>query len=167
MPKTSAKELAKRKKAAQLHDEHRQWIEAKIAEMGQNTAKTCDELDLWIPNDSPAMEFLFNRLNGVRAAYFDDAMHRAVVDLLDIDIPLDRRARQLIAVMYWRLAFPNPAAERKRQRRAEALAAELAKRCYRERGMTALEADQQVADDFGLTVGALTQRKKRAAKGTK
>jgi hypothetical protein len=166
MPKTSAKELARRKEAARLQDEHRQWMEAQIdalEKQGLSAEEIGDELGLVFMKYSPVMEFLRDRLNRTSEANFDDEMHRAIVDLLRSDIALDRGSRELIASLLWRLAFPNTEAQRKTKRRAEMQFAEVLKRHYRERGMSGLEAEQQVVESLGLdSVAALRKRRHRA-----
>jgi hypothetical protein len=169
MPKTSAKEIEARKQAARLQDEQRLWIEVKIAELqkqGWTTDQICEEVGLLTPPEfSPAMQFLLDRTKGVDVSVFDDEMHRAMVDLLLSDMPLDldRLTRQLIAYRLSRLAFPNPPKEKLQKRRMEADVAASLKRRYQERGMTALEAEQTVAENLGLTsVDALRKKRQRA-----
>jgi hypothetical protein len=167
MSKTSAKELEARKQAARRQEEQRQRLEAKIADLqkqGWSAEQICDEVGLWIPpEESPAIQFLLDRMKGVEVSVFDDEMHRAMIDLLRSDTPLDRTSRQWIADLFFRLAFPNRADEAQGKRRVEAAAAELMKRCYQERGMTALEAEEAVAEDLGLkSVDALRKRMQRA-----
>ena len=166
MPKTSAKELKARKRAAQLQDEHRQRMEAQITKLekqGLSAEQISDELGLWFPQYPPAMQFIFDRLKGVKDANVYDEMHRAMVDLLRSDIPLDRKSRQWIADLFWRLAFPNPASEARQKRRLRAEMADDLKRICEECGMTALEAEQAVAKDLGFkTVDALRKHMQRA-----
>ena len=164
MPKTSAKELQRRKEAARRQDEHRRRMEAQIAEMekqGFCAEQIEDALHLIPVKDAPAMEFLYDRLKGVEAKNVDRAMHRAMVDLLRSDIPLNHQSRQWIADLFWGLAFPNPPKEAQNKRRAKAAFAASLKRYLIGRGTTGLEAEQFVAETFGLTVAALRKRMER------
>jgi hypothetical protein len=166
MPKTSAKELEARKERARLQDEHRQQVEAQIAELekqGLSAEQIRDAFGLWFPEYPPAMQLLFDRLKDVEDAKVYDAVHRAVVDLLRSDMPLDRQSRQWIADLFFRLTFPNQKDDARRQREQKAAVADALKRFYQDRGMTALEAEEQVVEDLSLkSVDALRKKKQRA-----
>ena len=172
MPKTSAKELATRKKRARLEAKMRQWDEAQIAKLenqGLSTEQICDELGLWIPPESSsAKQFLLDRLMGVTVEDFDDAMHRAMVELLRGDIPLDTQSRQWVADLFERLAFPDAKAKQHMENTVFASAVAVLKRLYRDKGKTAEEAENAVVKAFGLTsVGALRRRIQRIQRGRK
>jgi hypothetical protein len=168
MPKTSAKELATRKKRAALEAEHRQWVEARIAKLekqGWSSEQISDELGLWIPPESSsAKQFLLDRLKGVDDANMYDEMHRGMVDLLRSDIPLDPQSRQRVADLFERLAFPDAKAKLHMKNRGFAFAVAEMKRLYRDQGKTAGEAENDIAEAFGLTVETLRQRMLRARK---
>jgi len=178
MPRNRAKERAAQKEWAREQDEHRQWIEAEIAELekkGLSTEQICNELglltleqlrDKYGLEHSRAKQFIFDRLKGVKDVNNNvwDAIHRAMVDLLLSDIPLDRYSRDSIAESLRRLAFPDPKAEREMKKQVFARAVADQKRYLESRGMTAAEAEKLIAEQFGLTVETLRQRIQRTRK---
>lgn len=157
MAKTSAKELERRKERARLDDKHRQWIEAEL-----KAGRSPEELGLDTLELSPAMEFIRVRLNGLADfSNLHDEVRRVMIDLLCSDTPLDRKSRQWIAQMF---ARPDPKADRQRKKRAFVQAAADLKGVFKYRGMTALDAEHAVAENFGLSLTALRKKIERARK---
>jgi hypothetical protein len=167
MPKTSAKELQKRKEAARLQYERRLWIEAKIVEMakeGLSWEQIRDTLGLTESEWSPSMEFVYARLMGVSRKDLEREYHRAIIDLLLSNIPLDRESRQSIADTLRFFTDPKPVTKARLIREETEYAVTL-KRHLQEDGATALEAEQLVAESLGLkNVDALRKRIQRARK---
>jgi hypothetical protein len=180
MPKTSAKELQRRKEAARRHDA----LKAKIAEMekqglseqqirdalGPLVPTPLDALDPLFPQRmDPAMEFLVNRMlrstteskprrkvnrgsSRLNRAWDSiyDALDRALIELSQSDIPHDGQWRRWIAAAFHRRAFRSQASVVKSKRRVEANFVARSKRLLEERGETATEAEARVAKAFGL-----------------
>jgi hypothetical protein len=165
MPKTSAKELQKRKAEARRRDAYLDHqIKPKIAEMlkqGLSTEQICDALGL--SKSSPSKRFLDERLAGCLVGDYERVMHRAVVDLMRSDIPLDREARNLVATALEYFDSPEPPEMKARLRQMiwAGVAAQI-KRRLEERGNTSLEAERIVAEHFGLSIDALRKRIRRA-----
>jgi hypothetical protein len=183
MPKTSAKELQRRKEAARLQQQRIEAQTAKLQKQGLSAEQIRDALGL--PKMSPSMQFLYDRIGGhlfadvirdmpadvsLRDANvldlmddFERKLELAMVDLLRSDIPLDRESRRWIANRFLILATPN--AVTKAQKTMEARFATDLKRELEERGATAYEAEQRVAEFLGLpSVDALRKKVQRARK---
>ena len=99
-------------------------------------------------------------MDGVSPDQYDDAMQRAIVDLLRSDIPLDAQSRELIAVTFVRLAHPKKQIEDKKL--AEADAWWRLKERYQARGKTVDDAKEEAAKPFGSSGGAMAKRRQRA-----
>jgi hypothetical protein len=104
-----------------------------------------------------------------------DQFNQRTIDLVASNEPLTREVRDYIATELQRLYFPGPPnhdqtyllgtyPDRDQERRAEYMSAALLKQQLRRTGMSATEAEQDVADELGLSVDALRQRLKRGRK---
>jgi hypothetical protein len=149
-----------------LHQKHRQWMEAEIArreELGQSTEQIAAELDLWIPPEDPAVEFLRKRLNEIRAddPLFDRKWQQAVVDLVASDVPLDPVSRRLIAGELQRFYFPKESDNQRKQRIELLYARRLQDHLQTVAGMSATDAEAEVAESLGISVDALRRRRTR------
>ncbi|MBV8112330.1 MAG: hypothetical protein JO012_21460 [Hyphomicrobiales bacterium] len=174
--KTAKAELQRRKAAAAEQDQRRAEIEAKIAqgrvkliEWEEAVVRTLmgetlpDDCLVAAPPFSPAMQFLMDRVRDVHVDQFDAAWRRAMIDLLQSDVPLDKGARGHVAGELWRLT--NPEAAKKTKLRAklefiESLRAEAARR-----GETLEKADDEIAKNLKHSSGpALRRWMQRTAK---
>jgi hypothetical protein len=95
-----------------------------------------------------------------------DQRAKEIIDLIDSEIPLDREGRREVGEDLRLLLFPKPINQR-RQHRADLsyqLAdADMMKHCLRGwAGLSATEAEQEVAKLLGIKVEALQKRKVRA-----
>jgi hypothetical protein len=190
MPKTSAKEIQRRKAAARRPDvQHR--IEAKkpeTKEQGLSERQIRNTLGAWLPpKKDAALEFIVNlilsppptaavakpktkakrgssELNRRWDSIYD-ALDRALIELLRSDIPLDDQTRRWIATSFHRRAFRNPESVTKSKRRVEANFVAYLKRLAKGRAETALEAEWKVAEALGLKdVDSLRKRIRRIHK---
>jgi hypothetical protein len=174
MPKTSAKELQRRKEAARLQDRQmlRQLLlqDKQLLEQIHEMRKQGDADGAWravtLAQLSPPMAFILNRVWSLRHKEFERAVHRAIVHLLLSDIPLDHdsRAREFIASVFYALAFSSSATKARARREYEARYVAHMKKDFMERGeKSALEAEEWIADSLGLkSVDALRKRIQRA-----
>jgi hypothetical protein len=163
--RTSRKVIEARKERARKEDEHRRWLEAEIAKLGPNpTEAELDALGLFVPWVPPAEQFMIDKLKGVPLEQFDDEWKRAVCDLVASNVPLDAYMRKLLAGELRRLYFPNPEHERQEKGRLEAQFWKWEQRWLEQRGETALDAEEMIAESHGLSVAALRKRKQRARK---
>jgi hypothetical protein len=164
-----ARRLSKREREEwqrvhRLEQKHRRWIEAEIArreKLGQSTEQIAHELDLWIPPEDPAAEFFTKRLNKVRLDDFDRKSQQALVDLVASDVPLNSFWRRLIAGELQHLYFPKES-DKKGKQRAELWAARsLQDHLQNAQGMSATEAEAEVAKTIGIEVDVLRKRRQR------
>lgn len=147
-----------------LHEKERKWREAEIAKLekrgGEISGAELDDLGLWAPRRSPAMEFITRRLKGVSLGDFDNAVHQAFGDLIASDIPLDRHMRALIASEWRRCHLPDQ--QRKLHDSRSKLQAEittikeLKRHLVEDRGIPPGKADGMVVDDLGEALGIST-----------
>jgi hypothetical protein len=103
-------------------------------------------------------KYLFSKPHPIRL----ENWHKAYIALLNSDVPLDSRTRSFLSEELQRLFFSNPSrARQEHQRKMKALAL-AAKEQLRAEGMSAFEADQEVADILDISVDALRKRHQRA-----
>jgi hypothetical protein len=117
---------------------------------------------------TPALQFLAARLNGVPLKRMLEEYQRAMVALVASDIPLDPRFRRDLAVELEFLYFEStPTQARKKKRREEAIrfavCVKRLKSALRERNKTlsAIDAEEAVADLYHVSVEALRKRLQR------
>jgi hypothetical protein len=167
MPKTSARELQARKGAWLKRERERRLLEAEHAaleQLGLSAEQIIEALPLFQARESPAMRFVCDGLIGVTVANLDDEMHKALLDLLASNTPLDPQWRQWMFDWFSR---PRPRRGRPRatrgdKRRAFVAASEGLKQLGQDRGMTALDAEEWAADILGTSVDAARSKKRRA-----
>jgi hypothetical protein len=114
---------------------------------------------------SPATKFFMERLHKVSPddTQFDSKWKLAVIDLVDSGVPLDRHTRSKIAGELRRLYFPNSERDKRAKLRNELAMIEDQKHYLLNRGMTAAEAEREIAASLGFkTVGALQKHIQRA-----
>jgi hypothetical protein len=166
-----ARRLSKREREEwqrqhRLEQEQRRWIEAEIArrkKLGQSAEQINDELDLWMSQEDSAAEFLRKRFSGVRPddPLFDRKWKQAVVDLVVSDMPLDPLTRRLIAGELQRLYFPKESDKKSKQQNQLWAARLFQNHLQNAAGMSATEAEAEVAKILGISVDALRQRRQR------
>jgi hypothetical protein len=130
----------------------RAHIEALLAELPG------EAIGLAALSPSTALDFMRRRLNKVSHddSQFGARRKEAIIDLVASDVPLDPRTRSLIAAELRRLYFPNPERDRRAKRQMRAASVELYKQQMRRYGLTAAEAEHEIAAALGFkTVGAL------------
>jgi hypothetical protein len=121
-----------------------------------------EDMGLWLaPRLPPAMEFIKKHVNKNL-----DNWQQVIIDLVASDTPLDPKSRSLLAGELRSLYFPNPAKDHRFKRQAEAELLEREKRFLTERGMTAIEAEKEVAKSFKLTVAGLRKKIQRATRAS-
>ena len=143
----------------------RRRMEAEIAreKLGQSTEQIAAELDLRIPPADPAVEFLRKRLNEIRAddPLFDRKWQQALVDLV-ASVPLnDPVMRGLAAGELQRFYFPKESDKQGKQRIEFLYARKLQDHLQTVAGMSATDAEAEVAKSLGISVDALRQRRTR------
>jgi hypothetical protein len=158
------REREERQRQYRLEQKFRLRTEADIArrvKLGQSTEQIAEELNLWIPPEDPAAEFLRKRLNDVRPDEFDRKWRQAVVDLV-ANVPLnDPVMRRLVAGELQRLYFPKES-DKKRKQHAQLWAARrLQDHLQNAAGMSATEAEAEVAKILGISVDVLRKRRQR------
>jgi hypothetical protein len=150
---------------------HRKRLEAEIAKLekqGEVSDKQLEELGLWAAPLSPAKEFIAMRLMEASPdADYPSTVHRALADLVDSDIPLDRRIRARIAGELRRLYLPDQ--QRKQSDRSDRRQAEIAlmkemKRLFESRGMAPGEAKDAAAEALGISDAGTWDKKIYRAK---
>jgi hypothetical protein len=159
--RVSQRELDERRRTFLQDEEDRAHIEALLAEFPG------EELGLTVVALSPALEFVRKRLNKVPHddPQFNTKWKKAIVDLVASNVPLDPRTRSLLAGELRRLYFPNDERDKRAKRRTELVSIELYKQHLLSLGMTAAEADREIAASHGFrTVGALRKHMQRAQK---
>ena len=128
------------------------------AQLEKFAAAWREDLGLWTPEGSPAMQFITQKLKGVPTGEVDDKVKLAVVELIKSDTPLDPRTRQLVAGDLYDLYFPNPQRDRVRKRQLENAHIEVTKRHLLRRGMPFAEVEREIAKVFNISVAALRKR---------
>jgi hypothetical protein len=111
------------------------------------------------PAPTPAMAFIIERLKGVPdrdGAVLKDALH----DLLRSDLELDPKTRREVFDLYTR----PPAQKRVAEARAFIASFESLKDYFCGRGMTAVEAEQEIAACRNWQLGTLHKNLQRARK---
>jgi|SRR5260370_11071667 hypothetical protein len=107
----------------------------------------------------PAADFLIER------AKLGDSVGRALIELLRSDVPLDPDVRRAIAWKLERLYFPPSKRELQKERgRNDAEGIKALKAYLRQEGVTATQAEECLAEIFGISVEGLRQRLKRGRK---
>jgi hypothetical protein len=160
----SQRELDEARCRFRQEQQDRAHIEALIADA------QLEELGLTPVSLSPAMEFIKSRLNKVPHddPQFDTKWKQAIIDLVASDVPLDPRTRLALAGELRRLYFPNAARDKRRKGQMSFLNIEWYKQHLRDCGLTAAEADREIAASLGFkTVGALRKHMLRAFSKTK
>jgi hypothetical protein len=99
--KKDLEERARRKKEYEREEEHRERMESLIKERRPLSDLVRE----------PGMKFLFGRIEGVTIGQSQAAWQRAILDLLESDLPLDKDARGRIAVEMRNLMYPTTAAK--------------------------------------------------------
>src|SRR5262249_41090516 len=100
------------------------------------------------------MQFLFDRLQAASVDQFETAMRHAVLDLLEKNptVPINEEDRRSIAsVLRWLTRTPKQ--RRRDDSRAKAQAIQWCLAAGERRGMSAAEARDQVAEQFGFPSG--------------
>jgi hypothetical protein len=101
----------------------------------------------------------------LRARRIDEGYKRAIVALVNSDIPLDRSFRRWLAGELGRLYFATPTQRRQYERREWSRSfARVVKELQvrrRDTGLTALEAEEKNANMLGISVDALRKRMQR------
>ena len=100
---------------------------------------------------NPAGDFVAARID---IKDIERSFHRAIVDLLNSDIPLDPEARRWIARHYDHLAFPDKTKNREWRNRLKAGMADLSEG----------ETNEAKAKKMGMNVHALLKLKQRYLK---
>jgi len=96
-----------------------------------------------------------------------DELNQYLLDLVKSDKPLDRFSRDLIADDLQRFYFPDPTSKelkigsRKELLKRQNRAAHTARKWLRECGMKAVDAEQDIADEHGISEDGLRSRLKR------
>jgi hypothetical protein len=164
--KTDLEERKRRKKKWLLEEERRRQMESRIKQglvkvtswedgVVQHLRGEASDPDALVtaPPNSPAMQFLFDKIKGVSTEQFDRVWRQGMIDLLASDLPLDedKRARGHIAAELWKLTYPHEA-----KRNAMRAKVEVIKWCLADaehRGETPSDAREQVAADYGFPSG--------------
>jgi hypothetical protein len=82
----------------------------------EHERQVIDTLDAWL---APAELFLYERYRGASAEQIEEVAHRAMVELLRSDVPLDRITRDKIASVIEQLRWPAEHKEKLKRERAD------------------------------------------------
>lgn len=148
------------------HEAGRKWREAEIARLeksGEIRTMANEEieahLELWVPPMTPAETFIMKQPKGTS---LDDIMASLVAE----GIPLDRRMRGHVTGWIRHLRLPEKQRkQRERQAKKQStiyLAMELKRYLVEDQGMTPGKADDEVAENLGMSNAAVDKMLKRA-----
>ena len=97
---------------------------------------------------------------------FDATWAQIIIDLVDSDIPLSRRMRTVVAGTLRRLAFPNPARDRREKRQGWLWGLLLEKHhLLLTPGITPAKVERVMAENRNMTVEGLRNKIQRAKRG--